>query len=439
MKKVFIIVSLILAVSVQGFSQQKLTLQQCLDIAFKNSKDIKISNSKVIGSNAKVDEVQSQYFPSLKLTANYTRLSDVPAFEVHLPFSPTPITISDVILNNYTVKLSLQQPLFTGFRLSSLKDAAEYYNRAAIEDVSKTKNEAAFSVYSAYLNYYKAEQIKALLQESMKSAEQHITDTRNFMDNGLATKNDLLKFEVQESNIKLSLIEANNNIDLAMRVLNKALGLPLSENTEVEKIEIVPETFNEDLSSLVKEALDNRNEIKSVKFTLDAGKENIRASRSGFFPSVYLSGNYTYANPNQRYQPPLEQFKGTWDVGITLSWDIWTWGGTSSQVVQAEQNLYQSQTQLDQLKDNIELEVNQNYLSLKYAKEKLDVTLKAIEQADENLRTFNDKYEVQLATSTDIIDAENSLLQAKTNYTNALIDYKLANVKLEKSVGRKIY
>ena len=273
MKKVFIIVSLILAVSVQGFSQQKLTLQQCLDIAFKNSKDIKISNSKVIGSNAKVDEVQSQYFPSLKLTANYTRLSDVPAFEVHLPFSPTPITISDVILNNYTVKLSLQQPLFTGFRLSSLKDAAEYYNRAAIEDVSKTKNEAAFSVYSAYLNYYKAEQIKALLQESMKSAEQHITDTRNFMDNGLATKNDLLKFEVQESNIKLSLIEANNNIDLAMRVLNKALGLPLSENTEVEKIEIVPETFNEDLSSLVKEALDNRSEIKSVKFTLDAGKE----------------------------------------------------------------------------------------------------------------------------------------------------------------------
>jgi outer membrane protein TolC len=135
----------------------------------------------------------------------------------------------------------------------------------------------------------------------------------------------------------------------------------------------------------------------------------------------------------------LDEFKGTWDVGITLSWDIWNWGGTSSQVIQAEQNLYQSQTTLDQLKENIELEVNQNYLSLKYAKEKLDVTMKTIEQADENLRTFQEKYNVQLATSTDIIDAENSLLQAKTNYTNALIDYKMAKVRLEKSIGRKIY
>ncbi len=439
MKKVLIIASLLLIAATQLFSQQKLNLQQSLELAFKNSKDIKISNSKITGSSAKVDEVSSQFLPSLKLSANYTRLSDVPAFQVKLPISPVPITISDVILNNYTVKLSLQQPVFTGFRLNALRDAAEYYNEAATEDVNKTKNEVAFLVYSSYLNLYKAKQIKALLEQSLKSVELHVTDTKNFMANGLATRNDLLKFEVQESNIQLSLIEANNGIDLARSALNKSLGLPLNENTEIEKIEIIPEPISNDLNSMVKEALNNRSEIKTVKYTLEAGRENIRASRSGYFPSVFVSGNYTYANPNNRYQPPLEKFKGTWDVGITLSWDIWNWGGTSSQVIQAEQNLYQSQTQLDQLKENIELEVNQNYLSLKYAKEKLDVTTKTIEQAEENLRTFQEKYNVQLATSTDIIDAENSVLQAKTNYTNALIDYKMAKVKLEKSIGRKIY
>ncbi len=438
MKKVFIITLLFLS-AVQVFSQQKLTIEQSLELAFKNSKDLKISNSKIISSSAKVDEVKSQFLPQLKLTANYTRLSDVPAFQVKLPISPIPITISDVILNNYTVKLSLQQPVFTGFRLNALRDAAEYINEAANEEINKTKNEAAFSVYSAYLNLYKVKEVKSLLEESIKSIEKHIIDTKNYMDNGLATKNDLLKFEVQESNIKLSLIEANNNIDLARSVLNKSIGLPLNEKTEIEKIEIVPEALKDDLNSLVKEAVDNRSEIKTVNYTLSANKENIRASRSGYFPSVFVSGNYTYSNPNQRYQPPLEKFKGTWDVGITLSWDIWNWGGTSSQVIQAEQNLYQSQTTLELLKENIELEVNQNYLSLKYAKEKLDVILKTIEQADENLRTFQEKYNVQLATSTDIIDAENSLLHAKTNYTNALIDYKLAKVRLEKSLGRKIY
>ncbi len=438
MNKVILFI-LFLSATCGIFSQQKLTLEQSLELAFKNSKDLKISNSKIISSSAKVDEVKSQFLPQLKLTANYTRLSDVPAFQVKLPISPVSITISDVILNNYTIKLSLQQPVFTGFRLNALRDAAVYYNEAATEEINKTKNETAFSVYSAYLNLYKAKQIKSLLEESIKSAEKHIADTKNYMDNGLATKNDLLKFEVQQSNIKLSLIEANNNIDLARSVLNKSLGLPLNEKTEIEKIEIVPEPVKDDLKGFVSEATDNRSEIKTVKYTLSASKENIRASRSSYFPSVFVSGNYTFSNPNQRYQPPLDEFKGTWDVGITLSWDIWNWGGTSSQVIQAEQNLYQSQTTLDQLKENIELEVNQNYLSLKYAKEKLDVTMKTIEQADENLRTFQEKYNVQLATSTDIIDAENSLLQSKTNYTNALIDYKMAKVRLEKSIGRKIY
>lgn len=437
MKKVYIIILLISVVQV--FSQQKLTLEQCLELAIRNSKDLKITNSKVISSSAKVDEVKSQFLPQLKLTANYTRLSDVPAFQVQLPVSPVPVTISEVILNNYTVKLSLQQPVFTGFRLNALRDAAEYYNEAANENINITKNEAAYSVYSAYLSLYKAKEVKSLLEESIKSIEKHIADTKNYMDNGLATKNDLLKFEVQESNIKLSLIEANNNIDFARSILNKSLGLPLDEKTEIEKIEIVPETIKDDLNSMVNEAVNNRSEIKSLGYTLSANKENIRASRSSYFPSVYVSGNYTYSNPNQRYQPPLDEFKGTWDVGVTLSWDIWNWGGTSSQVIQAEQNLYQSQTTLDKIKENIELEVNRNFLSLKYSKEKLDVTMKTIEQAEENLRTFQEKYDVQLATSTDIIDAENSVLQAKTNYTNALIDYKLAKVRLEKSLGRKIY
>lgn len=437
MKKVLILSGLLFTAHV--FSQQTFTIEQSLELAFKNSKELEISNSKVIGSSAKVDEISSQFLPQLKLTANYTRLSDVPAFQVKLPVSPVPVTISDVILNNYTVKLSLQQPVFTGFRLNAMREAAEYYNEASAEEINKTKNEVAFTVYTSYLNLYKAKHVKVLLEESLKSVQKHVADTRNFMENGLATRNDLLKFEVQESNIKLSLIEANNNVELARSVFNKSLGLPLDEKTEIEEIEIVPETVREDLRNFVEEAVDNRSEIKSVNYSISANKENIRASRSSYLPSVYVSGNYTYANPNNRYQPPLEEFKGTWDVGITLSWDIWNWGGTSSQVIQAEQNLYQSQTSLEQLKENIQLEVNQNYLSLKYSIDKLEVTLKSIEQAEENLRIFSEKYEVQLATSTDIIDAENSLLQAKTNHTNALIDYKQAKVRLEKSLGRKIY
>ena len=146
-----------------------------------------------------------------------------------------------------------------------------------------------------------------------------------------------------------------------------------------------------------------------------------------------------FSNPNQRYQPPLNEFKGSWDIGITLSWDIWNWGSTSAQTVQAEQNVIQTQTSKDQLKDAVELEVNQNYLTFMYAIEKVEVSITIIEQANENYRTTLEKYNVQLAASSDLVDAETSLLQARTNYLNSLVDYKLSRVKLDKSTGKPIY
>jgi outer membrane protein TolC len=91
------------------------------------------------------------------------------------------------------------------------------------------------------------------------------------------------------------------------------------------------------------------------------------------------------------------------------------------------------------VKDAVELEVNQNYMALIYDGEKLQVSRESIEQAEENYRSIQDKYNVQLATSTDLIDAENSLLQARTNYMNATIDYQLGKAKLEKAIGRAIY
>jgi outer membrane protein len=101
---------------------QKLTLQESIELGLQNSKDLKISQSKLKSSDAKVSEVNSMFLPQLKLMANYTRLSDnVPPFEVTTPFSPVPIKISDPVQDNYNLRLSLQQPLFTGFNFSHQK------------------------------------------------------------------------------------------------------------------------------------------------------------------------------------------------------------------------------------------------------------------------------------------------------------------------------
>jgi outer membrane protein len=152
-----------------------------------------------------------------------------------------------------------------------------------------------------------------------------------------------------------------------------------------------------------------------------------------------MTGNYYYSNPNARYQPLTDQWNDTWDVGVTLSWDIWDWGLTSSKTTQAEELSVQTQALLEKLNDNIEVEVYQNYLNLFKSKEKVNVSKLSLEQASENYRITSEKYREQLATSTDLIDAEVSELRAATNLTTSLIEYNVAKVRLEKAVGRKIY
>ncbi|MCU7492701.1 MAG: TolC family protein [Ignavibacteria bacterium] len=437
MKKILFINLLLPAIM---FAQaQKLSLQQSIELGLKNSKDLRISQSKATTAESKVTEANSQLLPQLKFAAGYTRLSSVPPFQVSIPGAPFPIKISDVILNNYNIRFSLQQPLFTGLRLTSLKSAAELNSKAAETDYSKDVNEASFKIQSSFWQLYKAEEMLNLLNETLLQNERHLQDTKNNLENGLVTQNDVLKLEVVYSNTKLQQIEAQNNLDIAKMSFNQALGLPLNSQTAIDAGTIDTSITGYRFEDILKEAKENRGELKSMEYRLEASGEGIRAARSGWFPSVYLSANYYYNRPNQRYQPPIDVFKNTWDLGVTLNWDIWNWGLTSSQTSQAEETRVQAEASLSQLNDAVELEVYSNYLTYERSSEKISVSRQSVLQAKENYRIINDKYNAQLATSTDLIDAETAVLQAETNYNNALVDYEIAKIRLEKSLGRRIY
>jgi outer membrane protein len=342
-------------------------------------------------------------------------------------------------LNNYNLKLTLQQPLFTGFRLLSLKGAAENIYESSSYEYKKSINDEAFNIQNAFWNYYKAEQLKNLIEENFKLTRKHLEDTRNFLKSGLATQNDLLKLEVQYSNTQLQLIESANNIDIARSNLNKLLGLSLEANTKINAGLIDTSFINYKLANLIEQSKENRNDVKSLEYRVKASDNGITAANGGWYPAIYLMGDYYYSKPNQRIIPAENKFKDTWDVGITLQWDLWNWGYTSSQAVQAKEQKVQVETSLSQLEDAVELEVYQTYLTYKRAIDKVNVSRQAVEQSEENYRSTEDKYNQQIATSTDLIDADVSLLQSKTNLTTSLVDYQLAKVRLMKAIGKKIY
>jgi outer membrane protein TolC len=421
------------------FPQHKFTLEESLQAGLKNSKNLKISKSKLLGSEAKISETTSQLLPKLSFNAGYTRLSDIPPFEVKLPGSPAPIKIEDIVLNNYSFKVSLQQPLFTGFRLLSLRSASVKNREAVTADYDKDANEEAFNIINAYWNYFKALRLKEFIDENLKQEDAHLTDTKNFLANDLVTKNDLLKLEVQYASLRLKQIEADNNLNTSRALFNKALGLPISDQTEIESKDPLFENTIYNYDSLLNSAIQSRFELQALNYRVQAGSENVNAAASGWYPSIFLFSDYYYNRPNQRIMPTLDRFKDTWDAGVTLNWDIWNWGYNSSQVEQARQNLDQLNTNKELLKENIEVEVYNNFMALNAARNKIEVAKTGLEQAEENYRGINEKYIVQYATSTDLIDAETTRLQSQNDLINSLVDYETALARLLKSSGKKIY
>lgn len=179
MKKIMMLILLTGSLLAQ---QKSLTLEESIKIGLENSKDLKIASTKRNSADYKLSEVGSMFLPQFNILGNYTRLSDnIPAFEVSLPFSPSPVRIAEPIYDNYTFKIGFSQPLFTGFKLLSSKNAAMYNLKAEEYDYSKEENETAFRIQSAFWNYYKATEITKVIEQTLKQIENHLNDTKNFL------------------------------------------------------------------------------------------------------------------------------------------------------------------------------------------------------------------------------------------------------------------
>lgn len=422
--------------------QDSLTVDAAVQLALENNKALHSSWRKVEAADARLGELNASRLPSLKLQGAYVRLSDIDPFTVQVPPTLTPVTLSPVVLNTYSLKLTLQQPLFTGFRLDNSVSAAEYSANAAQHDYSKDKAELTYSTKAAYWNLFKAIEVKRVVRENVEQTKAHLADVKHLMEQGLATRNDLLKVEVQLSSSQLLEIDAVNGVKIAMMTLDNLMGLPLE--TEIQLVaNVAGITFplepksndSASLTQLVQKALPSRSEIKAMESRLLASEATVRAARGGWYPQIYLIGNYYYARPNLRILPTKDEFKNTWDVGVSASFDIWNWRTTTHQTTQAEAALAETQDALAQLRDGIALEVTQNYLEVTKAKEKILVASRGVEQAEESYRITKAKFAAGLATNTDLLDGEVALLQAKTNNVTAIVDYELAKERLTKSVG----
>ena len=375
--------------------------------------------------------------PSLKFEGSYRRLSDVDPFQVKLPIFPEPIVISPTVLNNTNLRLGLQQPLFTGFKLSSNAEAAERLADAARADHASDRADLILNITAAYWTLYQTRETERLMADNVQRIEGYVRDIENLLKAGMATRNDALKMDVQLSSARLSLIDARNDVRLAVMNLNTLLGRPVEAPlVPVSQPGRSAISLPAPADQLTMEALQSRPELQALSSRVEASRAAVHAAQGGWWPQLSLGANYYYARPNSRYLPTRDEFLGTWDVGVVVTMDIWNWGTTAKQTDQAESSLRQNELMFQQMRDGVALEVHRASLQVQRARERVEVADLGLTQAQENLRVTTDRFQRGLVTVSELRDAEVALLQAAISQSGARIEAEVSRARLVRSLGK---
>ncbi len=427
MRIIGITLVVISTVSVAWAEVELLNLEKSIEIALANNYGLRAASKNVISAKEGVCEAKTAFYPTLRLESKYIRLNEPPTID----FMGQSIAMGDEVI--YDAKGTLQQLLFTGGKISSAYKLAIHNHEAAKLEFIKVKNELILAVKSAYFGILKAQKFYKVATESVNQVDAHLKMAQNYYNVGMVAKIDVLKADVQLANVKQNLVHAENGVKLAKASFNNLLGR--EQNTPVEVVDILEFTPLElELDKCINTAHLQRPELKQIDVNLKALEQRIKIAKSQYYPSISMIGNYDY----QKGHKPKIEWEKTWSVGVMVNLELWNWGATGARVNQAKANLEALEEQKLLLKNRISLEVREAYLNLQEAEKNIGVAKKSIGQAEENFRITKEMYKEGAATSTDVLDAQTLLTQAKTNYYQALYDYNLALARLEKAIGGKL-
>ncbi|MFI5134318.1 MAG: TolC family protein [Chitinophagales bacterium] len=412
-------------------TSQMISLDQAIKMGTDYSHQLEASRGRYDYTKAKHDQTYDLAYPVTGLSASYYRLSDVPEF--YLP--GTENALFQVYQNSYQGHVSLNELVFAGFRVKTAKEAADKNLQSAQYDLKTDNDNVKLNIINAYYNLYKVQKAVGIIYQNKKLIDARVTDVLNLEKNGLATHNDVLRLQLQQSNIELTKIDAENILQNANYDFNLLIGL--SGNVEVvldSTTLFSPKTVtNQD--DYITAALQTRPDIQSASLHSQVAEDNLKIAQRSYYPTLGVGGDLFPASPNQRYVPPTDAFHTTWDVGVTLNWNITNLFTNQHVIAENQALLDQSKAQQLQLNDNVKSEVYQDYLSFKESLDKISVLTKAVDQAQENLRVTESRYNNSLALVSDLTDAQSAQIQAQINLVIANADAQIAYYRLQKSSG----
>ena len=337
--------------------------------------------------------------------------------------------------NVFAGTVMVTQPVFMGGSIIAMNKMADINEKLAANSMEARRQATIYKLDQAYWQVVSLYHKQKLAESYLDLVQKFDTDVYKMIEEGVATKSDGLSVDVKVNEAEMTLTKVNDGLVLSRMLLNQLCGLPLDEQVtlsdemadQIAVVELTPK-LNVDA------AVSNRPELKMLQNTVDLSKQTTNILKAGNLPQVLLTGGYAVSNPNvlNGFQ---RNFRGFWNVGVTLRVPIWNWGDVMYKVRASKGATSIANLELAEARELIELQVNQSTFKVEEANKKLTMAQKNIQRADENLRMANLGFREGVITPTTVMEAQTAWLQAQSQKIDAEIDVKMSQVDLQKALG----
>jgi len=428
----FLYVCLLLGAS-SLFSQEKLTLQQFIETALKSNENIQVAMESINGAEEKINETKSAYYPQATLSASYTRMSLVQ--EITMPYNGQMMTIRFGSPNNYSLKLGVSQQVYNFGRTGLMVKMNQIGTDLAKENVNQVKHVLSYQLVPLFYGILFTRDAIKVLDDTSLLFKQKLSIAEERYKAGLASDFDVSLLKVQISTIEGQKIDLLNNIRKWDLTFNRIAGRNLDTTVEPDgSLDFQP--FSEEKAGLVKEAGSSREELKILEHQDSLAQTQSKLAQTGNKPTLMAALNYEFRNG---YMPSVNRIKGNWNAVLSASYPVFDGFKTKSQVAQASVSLRTIEKQKTDLLQSIELEISQGLEDIKTIEQKIEIEKIKIKHAENALKIAEDRFRKGMISTTDLIDSQNAVENAKLNHLQLIYSHVLTRYNVFRAVGRKLY
>lgn len=411
------ILGLLLILSSSVFARE-ITLDQAIQMALENSKEIKISEKDVEVSKLKVGMAFKDALPSVVYNGSYTRGEYERKMYKH--------GWEDQVdrKGGYTQTITISQPIFQGGAvLGGIKGAQAYKNISNLLYMGERRDVRLETILN-YSNIVKYEKDLEALESSHKELKARYEKQKAQLDLRLITKTDILKTEYSMLEVESQIIGTKNSIEIEKEKLRIKTGLVNDKD-----IEVIEFTVPENLSRNINFAKDKEQALTesigalTAKYYVDAADASKIISRADMLPKVNAFASYG-TSERTKYNPTIDEAE--WRGGVQVTWNVFEFGKNYDNYRVASITKEQEELREKISKDDIGVNVTDAYLELIRMEKERSSKERAMEAAIENFKMDQERYDAGLISTVDFLLSETQMREAKVAYNQVVIDYLYA-------------